>query len=38
MASYTTDCEVCGIELNIEMEGGHLWDGCFACEKCVENP
>ena len=38
MVSYTTNCEICEIELNIEMEGGYLWEGSFACEKCVEDP
>jgi hypothetical protein len=35
-ASYACDCAVCGIELEIEVKGGYLWDGEFACENCVE--
>jgi hypothetical protein len=36
MVDYHGDCEVCGNELEIEMEGGYLYEGSFVCEKCVE--
>tara|TARA_R110000824_G_scaffold172834_2_gene350823 strand:- start:3348 stop:3464 length:117 start_codon:yes stop_codon:yes gene_type:complete len=35
-ASYDCNCAVCDTELEIIIEGGYLWDGEFACEKCVE--
>tara|TARA_R100001230_G_C5471070_1_gene25917 strand:+ start:237 stop:362 length:126 start_codon:yes stop_codon:yes gene_type:complete len=34
--SYSDDCACCGKEIHIEMDGGYLWEGSFACEECIE--
>tara|TARA_R110002020_G_scaffold54118_1_gene151147 strand:- start:148 stop:273 length:126 start_codon:yes stop_codon:yes gene_type:complete len=34
--SYDCECGNCGKEITVDLYGGYLWDGEFACIECVE--